>query len=83
MKDKIKELAIEAGFILQHDEYVFNEMIKKFFTLAQDEAFEEAALRVEEAKRNWLTHAQSEVMASTIRSLKHERNNKRQFAKST
>lgn len=83
MDQKIVALARQAGFAPQHDEYVFNEMMRKFFTLAQDEAFEEAALRVEEAKRNWLTHAQSEVMASTIRSLKHERNNKRQFAKST
>ena len=82
MDQKIVALARQAGFAPQHDEYVFNEMMRKFFTLAQDEAFEEAALRVEEAKRNWLTNAQSEVMASTIRGLKHDRNTTKRYTTS-
>lgn len=40
MDQKIVALARQAGFAPQHDEYVFNEMMRKFFTLAQDEAFE-------------------------------------------
>lgn len=79
MDQKIIALARQAGFAPQHDEYVFNEMMRKFFTLAQDEAFEEAALRVEEAKRNWLTNAQSEVLAADIRKLKVNHGNKTNY----